>query len=304
MPKGDLQFKRLLFCIVISFSFTTVEAIAGFYTHSLALLSDAGHNLNDGLALMVTLFASWAMKRPISSKHTYGNYRAGIIAAFFNALMLVLIAVIICKEAWIRYFSPVVVHSDIIIVTAIIAFFVNAAIGRIIFSDPNRKSLNLKAALIHVSSDAIASLGVIIAGVVISFTGWYKADTLVSVLIAIFMLVTGFRILIQAINILMESTPKHLKIEHIVQCIKKFKPVKNLHDLHVWSVSDDMIFLTCHIELPAKLTLNEVHEIVMAIRNQLTHEFNIQHSTIQVEKYQKGKKYLHEDILCEMKKFD
>jgi cobalt-zinc-cadmium efflux system protein len=299
----ESQVRKLIFCIIISFSFTMIEAFVGFQTNSLALISDASHNFSDGLALIITLSASLLMKRPVSSKHTYGNYRAGILAAFFNALMLVLLSIIIFKEAWGRFFVPEKVVSTTIIITAMAAFCVNFAIGKIIFSDSKKGSLNMKAALIHVISDAVTSIAVVISGIVIYFTDFYQVDSIISIIISVSMLITGFRILLQAIDILMEAVPNHLKVDDIIKVIRSFETVKNLHDLHVWSVSNELIFLTCHIQLPKGMTLKEADAVIISIRNKLADDFNIKHSTIQIEIYKGIELYTEADVFCELKDF-
>ena len=274
--------RKLWLSLALTLVFCGGEAIAGWLSHSLALLSDAGHNLTDAVALGLAAYAAWVVRKPTTAKHTYGYHRAAILTALFNAVTLVVIALFIGIEALHRFVEPQPVTGTLMIWVAAIAVLMNTVIAASLSGDV-KESLNNRAAFIHMAGDAISSLGVVIAGVVIHYTGWVYADPIVSVLIAAFILYSAIGIVREATNILMENAPRSIDLESVLSCIKSVSPVREIHDLHVWTVGDGLNLLSCHIVLPDTATLPDCTSVIAAISEKLRHRFSIAHATIQAE---------------------
>ncbi len=268
--------------LVVTLVFVIGEALAGWLSHSLALISDAGHNLSDALALGLAAYAIWVARKPATAKHTYGFHRVSILTAQFNAATLVVIALMIGIEAIKRFLHPEPVGGSLMIWVAAIAVVMNTVIAAALSGDA-KESLNSKAAFIHMAGDAISSLAVVIAGVVVHYTGWPYADPVVSLLIAVFIFYTAIGIVRDATNILMEATPKGLDVEKLIAGMKLVPPVLNVHDLHIWQVGDGLNFLSCHVALPAGTSLEQCAAILSQLNSKLHDDFGIEHATIQTE---------------------
>ncbi len=270
--------------LVIVFSLTTTymvaEVIAGLLTNSLALLADAGHMLTDagslGLALLAIRFAG----RPATQKKTYGYYRAEILAALTNAVVLLLISVYILNEAWRRLQNPPEVMSQPMLIVAIMGFVVNL-IGMWLLADASGKSLNIKGAYLEVLSDMLSSLGVIAASVIMLTTGWYLADPLISFGIGLFILPRTWSLLRQAVHILMEGTPAHINLKSVEEAMKRVKGVKAVHDLHVWTITSGVDTMSGHVTVE---DLAQGDRILAELQSVLKEQFKIEHTTIQLEK--------------------
>lgn len=279
---GPKSGTRLWLSLIVTLVFVVGEAFAGWVSHSLALMSDAGHNLSDALALGLAAYAVWVARRPATSKHTFGFHRVSILTAQFNAATLVAIAVFIGVEAARRFQHPEPVGGSLMIWVAAIAVFMNTVIA-VALSGDAKESLNSRAAFIHMAGDAISSLAVVVAGVIVHYTGWLYADPVVSLLIAGFILYSAVGIVRDATNILMEATPKDLDVEKLIAGIKTVRPVCDVHDLHIWQVGDGLNFLSCHVALPETCSLEGCAAIVGAINKKLHDDFGIEHATIQTE---------------------
>ncbi|MDR3553361.1 MAG: cation diffusion facilitator family transporter [Syntrophobacteraceae bacterium] len=266
----------------VTLFFCAGEAIAGLVSHSLALISDAGHNLSDALALGLAAYAMWAVRKPGSGRHTFGFHRVPILTALFNASTLVVIALFICIEAVHRFRQPESVNGTLMIWVALVALVMNTVIAAFLHGDA-KHSLNSRAAFIHMAGDAISSLAVIFAGVVAHYTRWDYADPLASVLIAAFIFYSAVGIVKDAADILMEKAPKHLDLEALVESIKSIPPVCAVHHVHVWTVGESINLLSCHVALPASCTLEESGSIIDMINKRLHDDFAIGHATIQIE---------------------
>lgn len=279
---GPKSGTRLWVSLVVTLAFVVGEAVAGWVSHSLALMSDAGHNLSDALALGLAAYAIWVARKPATAKHTYGFHRVSILTAQFNAATLVVIAIFIGVEAVRRFQHPEPVGGLLMIWVAAIAVLMNTVIAAALSGDA-KESLNSRAAFIHMAGDAISSLAVVIAGVVVHYTGWLYADPVVSILIAAFILYSAVGIVRDATDILMEATPKEVDVEKLIAGIKTVRPVCDVHDLHIWQVGDGLNFLSCHVALPKTCSLEECAAIVGAINKKLHDDFGIEHATIQTE---------------------
>ncbi len=258
------------------------EVAAGLLSHSLALISDAGHNFSDALALGLSGFAAWLAGKPATPRYTYGYHRAAILIPLFNAASLVVIAAAIAAAALWRLFQPGPVSGTPMIVVAALAFVLNAVIAWTL-SGHAQGSLNTRAVFVHMVGDALSSLTVVAAGGVVHYTGWVYADPIVSLLIAAFILHSATGILREATGILMENAPRGLDIAAVVRVIRSVSPVQAVRHLHIWSVKDGMAILSCHVILPEASTLKDCMGVIDAISARLHDEFSIGHATIQTE---------------------
>jgi len=279
---GATSGRLLWLSLAMTLTFVVAEAFFGLRAHSLALISDAGHNASDALALGLAAYAIWVARRPASPGKTFGYHRVAILTALANAAALVVIALGILIEAWQSFHQYIPVQGNLMIGVAAVAVFMNTVIAWSLRGDSHH-SLNARAAYVHMAGDALSSLGVVIAGLVIKLTGLTIADPLVSVLIAGFILYSSWGIIGDATNILLEGTPKGVNVEALADAIRATPEICDVHDLHVWTVSDGLHFLSCHVVLPEACTVLESQEIVAALNNCLHDDFDIGHATIQTE---------------------
>lgn len=278
---NNISFKALSYALILTFSIMLLEIIGGIFSRSLALISDAGHMLMDSISLLISFIAlKISEKKPTESK-TYGFYRIEILSAFINGILLAFVAFYIFREAYMRLFEPVSILEIPMLIIATIGLSTNIASALILYK-PSHLSLNIKGAFLHVLSDALSSFFVIIGGIIISFTKIYLIDTLLGIGISMLIFNGSYQLLKEAFNILMEGTPKGLKIKDIIDEMVKVKGVKNVHDLHVWSITTNMNALSAHIVLD-NIFLEEANKILHEIREVLKNKFNIMHTTLQIE---------------------
>lgn len=279
---GPTSGRKLWISLGVTLLFCAGEALAGLISHSLALISDAGHNLSDAVALGLAAYAVSAVQKPAAGTHTYGYYRVSTLTALFNSSTLIAIALFIAVEAVSRFRHPEQVGGSLMICVALISVFMNTVIALALSGDA-KKSLNSKAAFIHMAGDALSSLAVVVAGVVVHYTGWPYADPFVSLLIGAFILWSAYGILRESTDILMEKAPKGLDVDALARRIRSVQPVCDVHDLHVWSVGEGRDLLTCHVSLPTGFSLAQSLETTSQIGRLLQNEFSIEHATIQSE---------------------
>lgn len=256
-----------------------VEAVGGYLTNSLALVADAAHMLTDAGALGLALIAIWFAERPATPNKTYGYYRTEIVAAFINALVLLLISFFILYEAWQRLKDPPEVLSKPMLIIAVVGLIVNL-IGMKLLLEGSSRSLNIKGAYLEVFSDMIASIGVIIASLLIMIKGWEIADPIASVAMGIFILPRTWSLLKQVTHVLLEGTPSHIDLESVQEEIVKVEGVESVHDIHVWTITSGIDVMTAHVRI-GDFTRGD--EILCNIKDILVNNFNILHSTIQLE---------------------
>ncbi len=286
---GPTSGGRMWLSLTVTLLFCAGEALAGLIAHSLALLSDAGHNLSDAVALGLAAYAIAAIRKPAQGRHTYGYIRVSTLTALFNATTLVVIAVWIAGEAIGRFRHPEPIVGNLMIWVAGISVVMNTVIAMLLAGDA-KNSLNSRAAFIHMLGDALSAVAVVIAGVVVHYTGWPYADPIVSLLIAAFIGWSAIGVLREAGDILMEKAPVGLDPETLAERIGLIDPVCGVHDVHVWTVGEGRNLLSCHVALPANQTLLETTAIVARIERMLHDDFGIEHTTIQPE----------EDGLCKL----
>ena len=271
----------MVLSIFLTLVFVAGEATAGYFAHSLALLSDAGHNFADALALVFSWYGIWIARKPSTPKRTFGYHRVGILAALVNAVSLVVIALLIFWEAIGRLRHPEPVHSAPMIVVALIAIAMNTIISLWLRGEAQH-DLNVRSAYTHVLGDAISAAGVVVAGLVIAFGGASVADPLVSILIGLLILWSSWGILQESMNVLLEAIPKGMNMDLVEQTIAGVAGVLAVHDLHVWTIGSGIIACSCHITV-GEQSIRSGQNVLHAVTDELENRFRISHSTIQIE---------------------
>jgi cobalt-zinc-cadmium efflux system protein len=258
-----------------------VEFAGGILSGSLALLSDAAHMLTDTGALALALFALWFSRRPATSEKTYGFYRFEILSALLNGSVLILIAGFIFYEAFQRIINPPEVKGALMLGVAAIGLVANLA-GAFILSKGSRENLNIRAALWHIISDALSSVGVIVGGIIILFTGFFLVDPIIGFIIGILVLRGALELVLESVNILLEATPKDIDLDEVTKEIKKIECVKDIHDLHIWTITSGLRACSAHV-LVADMLTSKCAEISSQIKELMHDRFNISHTTLQFE---------------------
>jgi cobalt-zinc-cadmium efflux system protein len=272
--------RSLALTIGLTAAIMFVEAAGGYWANSLSLLSDAGHMLTDVLALGMALFAISVALRPATARRTYGYYRVEILSALINGVLLVVISLAIFYEASRRFVHPEPVEGGLVLVVAAVGLLADLA-GMWILSGSSH-SVNVRSARLHVAGDALSSGGVLAGGIVIMLTSWYTIDALLSFAIGIVILVGAWRILKETVDILLESAPVGMEQVEVSSAIRCVPGIKEVHDLHIWSITSGMIALSGHVVLDAA-ALSCSDDVLNRIKEMLRERFDIEHTTIQVE---------------------
>ena len=272
---------RLALSLAITLVFVVIEAAAGIVANSLALLTDAAHNLTDVAALALSWYALNLADRPAHAGKTYGYHRAGILAALVNSTTLACLAVGICYEAWRRFESPVPVDAGVLMVMGGAALAVNLLTAWLVSHGADH-DLNLRSAFLHLMGDVLSTLGAILAGVGIHFTGYDWLDPLVSVLIAVLILWNAWLIVRETVEILLEGTPRDIEMSVMVRDLMQSEGVRGVHDLHVWSLSRQLRFLSAHI-LVDDISVSEAGRLRDRLAELMEHRYGIRHITLQFE---------------------
>ena len=272
---------RLALSLSLTALFVVLEAAAGIYANSLALLTDAAHNFTDVIALGLSWYAVSLTTRPSNSQKTYGYHRAGILVALANSTTLVLISLGVFYEAYQRFKSPPEIKSGVLVVVGLIAVTVNLVTALLVRRGSER-DLNLRSVFLHLIGDVVSTVGAVIAGVIIYFTHANWLDPFVSVLIGFLILYSAWGILRETIGILLESTPRDVDMQAMVADIKQVKGVLGVHDLHVWSLAQNLRTMSAHI-LTDNLPISEGAEIQRQVNEVVFHRYNIAHATLQLE---------------------
>lgn len=272
--------KALLTSLCIITLFFVVEVIGGFVTNSLALLSDAGHMLSDASALLLSLLALHFASRPPSAQKTFGMHRFEILAALVNGVTLVVISLVIVWEAYQRLLQPPEVQSGTMIVIAVTGLAANIAAAFVLMRGDYQENMNVRSAYLHVLGDLLGSIGAIIGGILMWTFGWYLADPLISLIVAVLIMVSAWRVTKESVHILLEGAPGRLDTAVIAEKLRQLSGVTAVHDLHVWTVTSGFESLTCHLlvedDLPSYPILSSALRVLQA-------EFGITHATIQIE---------------------
>jgi len=271
--------RDLTVTLLITATYCVVELVGGIATNSLALLSDAGHMFADVAALGITLFALRLAQLPPTASKTFGYHRVEILAAFINGLALWLIVGLIFHEAYQRFAHPPEVRSVGMILIAAIGFLVNCA-SLLVLRHAHTDSLNIRAAFVHILGDALGSVGAVVAGVIMLATNWYVADPLVSVGIGLLILYSSWSIVRESVDILMQGTPREMQLEDIEACLRDIDGVRQVHDLHVWTLTSGRYLLSVHLVVSRE---DEPRAVIFAAQLRLRERFGIGHTTVQVD---------------------
>ena len=266
--------------LVVTLAYIVLLVVAGVRAHSLALLSEAGHNLSDFLALALSLVAVYFQSRPANSTKTYGYQRAGVLAALVNASALVAVSFFIFYEAFRRLQQPEHVQAGVMMWVAAAGVLMNGVIALLLYRAGS--DVNIRSALLHEVGDTLSTAAVIAGGWAILVTGNYWIDSALSVGIGALILWSGFGIVRETLNILLEGTPRGMKLEKIDSAIRSVEGVNDVHDLHVWSIGSETHALSCHISI-ADIPPSVSERILRDVKERLSHNFRIEHTTIQFE---------------------
>lgn len=277
---GERTSKVLRVSLVVTLAYIVLLLVAGFRAHSLALLSEAGHNLSDFFALLLSLFAVYLESRPPSSTKTYGYHRAGVLAALVNAVSLVAVSFLIFYEAFRRLQSPVQVHATVMIGVAAAGVLMNGVIALLLYR--SGRDVNIRSAFLHEIGDTLSTAAVIVGGWAILTTGQNWIDSALSFGIGALILWSGFGIVRETLNILLEGTPRGIKLGRVETAIRAIEGVNDVHDLHVWSIGSETRALSCHISI-ADIPPSVSERILRDVKERLLHDFRIDHTTIQFE---------------------
>ena len=271
----------LRWSLVATLAFVVVEVAAGFQAHSLALLSDAGHNLTDALALVMAWFGFYLQSKPADESRTYGYHRAGVLSAFVNALTLVALSAWIIYESVERFRNPEPVRQGLMMAVAALGLMVNAGI-MLALRASSRHDINLRSAFVHFLGDALGSLGIIAGAVVIGYTGWQQMDPLLSVLISLLIVWTAWDIIRESLNILLEGLPRGIRLADVVGALRSTDGVLDVHDLHIWSLGSNTHALSCHV-LIDDVPPSASDAVLRRLNSVLAERFHIFHTTVQFE---------------------
>ncbi len=272
---------RLSAALIITLAFVGFEAAAGLRANSLALLTDAAHNFTDVIALGLAWYALRLARRPASPNKTYGYHRASILVALFNAAGLIVIALVIFFEAYRRLLAPVAVEASLLTGTGIVALLINVGTAWLV-AQGRHQDLGVRSAFVHLAADAGASLGTVLAGIGIMLTGQTAFDPLVSVLIGLLIVVNGWGIVRETVDILLEATPADVDTGLVVQDLQRINGVRGVHDLHVWSINQQVRALSAHI-LVDDAPISAGSTVRHQISHMLQDHYAISHATLQLE---------------------
>jgi cobalt-zinc-cadmium efflux system protein len=266
--------------LVATLAYIVLLVIAGIRAHSLALLSEAGHNLSDFLALLLSLTAVYLQSRPPSATKTYGYHRAGVLAALVNAASLVAVSFFIFYEAFWRLRNPEQVQAGVMISVAAAGVVMNGVIALLLYR--SGRDVNIRSAFLHEIGDTLSTAAVIVGGWAILVTHQYWIDSALSVGIGVLILWSGFGIVRETLNILLEGTPRGVKLERVEAAMRAIEGVNDVHDLHVWSIGSESRALSCHISI-ADIPPSVSERILRDVKDRLRQDFRIDHTTIQFE---------------------
>jgi cobalt-zinc-cadmium efflux system protein len=261
---------------------TVFQVIGGIISGSLSLLSDALHNFSDVLSLIVSYVATILSKRKASTNKTFGFKRAEIIAAFVNSATLIIVAILLIKEAIVRFIAPQEVVSDLVIWLSILGIVANGISVLLLKKDADT-NMNMKSAYLHLLTDMMASVAVLVGGLLMKFYKFYWIDPLLTFAIALYLIYMGYDLLKQSTKVLMLFTPNTVQVDEIVTTIRKIEPIKNVHHVHIWQLNEDEMHLEAHIDFKEDIKLSEFDVILDRIEEEVYHTYGINHVNIQPE---------------------
>ncbi len=286
---------KLKFGIMLTSFILVVEVAGGLLSNSLALLADAGHVFTDVIALTLSWYGVKQAERPASHGMTFGYHRVGVIIAVLNAISIFAIAALIFYEASQRLGQPPEVKGLLMLTVATVGLSVNLFVAFWLRKE-QRGNLNVRSAFWHALGDALASIGVIIGGIIILLTGWFVVDPIISVLVGLIIILAAWRIFKEGLRVLLEAMPRQIDIPKMIAALTKLPGVKGVHDIHVWSISPELHAMSCHV-LTDDLPISEATAIRKRIEEVLGQQYDIKHPTLQMECEQRGA----DDIFCRLR---
>ncbi len=278
----NISGRNLLISSVLNFAITVVEIIGGLVSNSLALLSDALHNLGDTFAVLLAYTAYLISKKERTDKKTFGYKRIEILAALFNAIVLIVIIVFLFTEAFKRIRNPEPIRGNIMLVVAITGLLANV-FSVILLRRDSRHNINVRAAYLHLLGDTVSSVAVIAGALFITLFGWYWLDPLITFIVGMYVLKETWAVLKQTVGILMQGTPRELNLSEVKEVLEGITEIDNIHHVHAWNLNDNEIHFECHVDLKNDLRVSKTEKIKEKIHEILLNRFNISHVTIQYE---------------------
>lgn len=278
----EVKGKNLFITIILNIIITLSQIVGGIMSGSLALLSDAMHNFSDVLALVIAWWANRLSSKPKNEQKTFGYKRAQTIAALFNSSVLFGIALFLIIEAINKFINPQPIESSLVIWLGVLSILLNAA-SVLLIKDDSHDDINMKAAYLHLLTDVMTSVAVVIGGVLMHYFDIFWIDSVITILIAVYLIKASYGIIKESINILMQSTPENVNIKQIQEVIENIEEIKNIHHLHIWKLDDHNIHLEAHLDFIKDLPLSQSTQIVENITRILHDKFDIEHCTFQAE---------------------
>jgi cobalt-zinc-cadmium efflux system protein len=278
---GAASGKILIWSLIATSAFVVIEFFAGFRAHSLALISDAGHNATDALALALAWFAVFLQSKPADESRTFGYHRAGVLAAFVNALTLIILSVWILYESWSRLRNPVAVDQNLMLWVAAGAVLLNGGI-MLGLHRADSKDINMRGAFLHMLGDLVGAVAIIAGSFIIRYTGWTRIDPILSVVISLLIIWTAWDITHESLNILLEGLPRGVQLRDVTSAVCQCEGVLDVHDLHIWSLGSNSHALSCHV-LIEDMPPSRSDAILHRLNHVLGERFHIHHTTVQFE---------------------
>lgn len=280
--KHEVQGKNLIYSILLNLLITIAQIIGGILSGSLSLISDALHNFSDVLSLGFSLIAHKLSRKQASEENTFGYKRAELIAAFVNASTLIIVALFLIYGATERFFNPKTIESNLVIWLSVLGIVVNGGSVLLLQKDAEH-NINMKSAYLHLLTDMMASVAVLVGGLLMKYFGWFWVDGVMTILIAIYLIVVGIDLLKTSTKMLMLFTPSHININDLVKEVHKIPGVKKLHHVHVWNLNDEELHLEAHLDCTHNIKMSEFNDLLDQIEQVLFNEFHINHINIQPE---------------------
>jgi cobalt-zinc-cadmium efflux system protein len=282
IQKHEVKGKNLLLSILLNVVITFAQIVGGLLSGSLALISDALHNFSDVLTLIFSWYANKLSKRKASLNQTFGYKRAELIAAFVNASTLIIVALFLIYGSIERFFNPHAIKSGLVIWLALLGILVNGFSVLLLKKDA-KHNINMKSAYLHLLTDMIASVAVLVGGILMYFFKWFWVDSLLTIAIALYLIIVGLDLLKSSTKMLMLFTPDNINVKAIVREVHKIKGVNKLHHIHVWHLNDDELHLEAHLDCSEDIKMSEFNLLLHEVEQVLFNKFNINHINIQPE---------------------
>jgi len=271
----------LVWSLAATIVFVAIELVSGIRAHSLALISDAGHNATDALALLLAWFAVFLQGKPADESRTFGYHRAGVLAAFVNALILMVLSAWILYESWQRLLVPSAVNETVMVVVAGLGLFLNGGIMWGLHRSGSN-DINVRGAFVHMLGDLLGAAAIVVGAIAIRLTGWVQVDPLLSILISLLIVWTAWDITRESLNILLEGLPKGLELKQVIAAVCEVEGVMDVHDLHIWSLGSNSHALSCHV-LIEDMPPSKSDHILHQLKHVLSDRFHVHHTTVQFE---------------------